>query len=207
MTDDEPLNQYQKANDSIDDYDYNKRIYYFEYDDNEDWNYVKPFHRKITLETPCCEAYILIGSFNGLICIYGSRPTIPDASGPAIIFNPVTKEFIVLPDFDCYPEYDIKGENSRRCYHLACGFGYLAGTNEYKVVRICDYAGEPKVVEVEVYTVGSGKGWRRVGKFDFGFRFNPHWEHTHGVFLNEALYWKNTDGGMIVVFDLAGEKY
>lgn len=79
--------------------DDSQNLYYFEYGDNEDWNFVKPSRRKIMLETTC-DAYILIGSFNGLICVYGSQSDLPDTYGPAIVFNPVTKEYIVLPEFE-----------------------------------------------------------------------------------------------------------
>ncbi|XP_026433492.1 uncharacterized protein LOC113330913 [Papaver somniferum] len=187
-------------------YNDNKCLYYIEYNDNEEWNHVKPIRRKVTIKLTSGRYYICIGSFNGLICIYGSQLTYTDA--PAMIINPVTKEYVVLPGFDSYPEYyETKGENSIAYDHLASGFGYLAETNEYKVVRIYKCWAEPTVAEVEVYTVGSGKRWRHVGKFDFGFSFHTHCNDTHGVFLNGCLHWRNTDGGMVVVFDLVDEKF
>lgn len=111
---------YLKSDENDDSFDPDKYLSYFEFNDNEDWSYAKPIYRKINFTTRC-EAYISIGSFNGLICVYGAQPDIPDSTqGPAIIFNPVTKEYLVLPEFD--------KEGFKT--HLACGFGYLASTNE-----------------------------------------------------------------------------
>ncbi|XP_026442091.1 F-box/kelch-repeat protein At3g06240-like [Papaver somniferum] len=197
---------YLKSDDDDDDYDRNNHLSYFEFNDIEDWNYVKPIYRKIIFRTKC-EAYIIIGSLNGLVCMYGAQPDIPDTRGPAIVFNPVTKEYVVLPEFKTFPEYETKGLKSIEHFHEACGFGYLASTNEYKVVRIYTVRGALNSVEVEEYAVGSGKGWRHVGKFDFGFRFYAHPEQTHGVFLNECLHWRDSIGRMVLVFDQANEKF
>lgn len=45
---------------------------------------------------------------------------------------------------------------------LTCGFGYAKSTNEYKVVRIhyLDFMEG----NVQVYTLGGGRGWRAIGK-------------------------------------------
>ncbi|XP_026442092.1 F-box/kelch-repeat protein At3g06240-like [Papaver somniferum] len=188
--------------DNGDRYKPKKHLSYFEFNDNEDWNYAKPIYKKINIKT-ICEAYIIIGSFNGLICLYETQSYMHDAGGPAIIFNPVTKEYVFLPNFVTFPE----SLRSIRHIHEACGFGYLASTNEYKVVRFYKVREAPKSIEVEVYTVGSAKGWRHVGKFDLGFRFETHPRQIHGVFLNECLHWRNCVGGMVLVFDLAQEKF
>ncbi|XP_026398061.1 uncharacterized protein LOC113293734 [Papaver somniferum] len=83
----------------------------------------------------------------------------------------------------------------------AWGFGYLPSTSEYKVVQIYGF----NSLEVEVYTVGSGNGWRNVGKFDF--TFHPYYDNV-GVFANGALHWRNRgDSGKVVVFDLADAKF
>ncbi|XP_026419739.1 F-box only protein 12-like [Papaver somniferum] len=88
--------------------------------------------------------------------------------------------------------------------HGARGFGYVDSTNEYKIVRIMfedEYV--TKFVEVYIYTLGSGNGWRNIGKFSSGTR--EHW--GVGVHFSGALYWMDYKVKMIVPFHLAEEKF
>lgn len=60
------------------------------------------------------------------------------------------------------------------------GFGYVSSTNEYKVLRMYKLALEElPVVQVKIYTLGSGKGWRHMGRH--GNRLE--YFYAHMVFL------------------------
>ncbi|XP_026394209.1 putative F-box protein At1g46984 [Papaver somniferum] len=162
-------------------------LYYFEYDENWIQNEEKPIDRMTMFcLNPMFDSFIVLGSFNGVVCIHECRNDQPD--GIACIFNPITQEYCFLPD------------KNHWCLYLSVGFGYLPSTDEYKIVSI--YGCDLNFVLVEVYTVGSGNGWRFIGKFNFSLysRFGEV-----GVFANGALYWR--DRGKIVVFDLANEKF
>ncbi|XP_026377801.1 putative F-box protein At1g76830 [Papaver somniferum] len=130
----------------------------------------------------------LLGSFNGLICIRDE----PDVS--LCICNPMTKEYVILPE---------PGKNPGR--NWSSGFGYLASTNEYKVVTLYREDKDPWTLNVMVYTLGSGNGWRNVAKLDI--KTNLVVSTRQGVFLNGALYWVKVRLGVIVVFDLVNEKF
>ncbi|XP_026447371.1 F-box protein At3g07870-like [Papaver somniferum] len=156
---------------------------YFEYNENHEsvdritkFNFKLPFGNDIEF----------IGSCNGLICLHHSRYSLP---GKTCICNPITRQYIMLP------EINIVGM-VRETNH---GFGYVSSTNDYKVVRIMSVE-ETKFKEVHVYTLGSGNGWRNLGKFDFG-------DFGGGVFFSGALYWLDYELKMIVHFDLAEEKF
>lgn len=144
----------------------NNQLYYFDY--SEDWIQKPSDSMTMFSLTPTFDSYVVLGSFNGLICIFGREND--DLYGPACICNPITQEYVILP------EYPGSG-----CVE-AWGFGYLPSTSEYKVVQIYGF----NSLEVEVYTVGSGNGWRNVGKFDF--TFHPYYDNV-GVFANGALHW------------------
>ncbi|XP_026419757.1 uncharacterized protein LOC113315714 [Papaver somniferum] len=80
------------------------------------------------------------------------------------------------------------------------GFGYVSSTNEYKVVVMIIFEKETKLREVHVYTLGSGNGWRNIGKFNLE-------TSREGVFVNGALYWVDDKLKTIVPFHLAEEKF
>ncbi|XP_026434321.1 uncharacterized protein LOC113331608 [Papaver somniferum] len=127
-----------------------------------------------------------VGSCIGLVCL--ARP--PYLTVRTFICNPITREYVRLPEINKYSDDA----------YWTCGYGYAASTNEYKVVAIMSTEFE----EVFVYTLGSGKGWRNLGKFKIG-ESTYDWEL--GVFANGALYWKDIELGMITAFDLAEEKF
>ncbi|XP_026430947.1 F-box/kelch-repeat protein At3g06240-like [Papaver somniferum] len=84
--------------------------------------------------------------------------------------------------------------------NTASGFGYVRSTNEYKVVRI--HYLEYKEGNVEVYALGSGCGWRGIGKISY--RLNTMRKGT-GMYANDAIYW--TAYNKVVAFDLAKEEF
>ncbi|XP_026441447.1 uncharacterized protein LOC113340525 [Papaver somniferum] len=96
------------------------------------------------------------------------------------------REYIVLPE-----RAGVSG-----WYYNWVGFGYLPSADQYKVVVVNELKKEPKYIEIMVYTLGSGYGWRNIGKFNRIFNYvSPE----HGIFENGALHWK--DGDIIWVFD------
>ncbi|XP_026421098.1 putative F-box protein At1g32420 [Papaver somniferum] len=135
--------------------------------------------------------YTFFGSINGLVCLSGYH----DRS--VCICNPVTKEYVKLPKFS-------RDSDSDQYFPWARGFGYLPLTNEYKFVESIRLKTDLSIVEVGVYTFGSGNGWRNVGRFDLKCGDTLI---DNGVFVNGALYWVNKTGGVVFVFDLTEEKF
>ncbi|XP_026385062.1 F-box protein CPR1-like [Papaver somniferum] len=83
------------------------------------------------------------------------------------------------------------------------GFGYSYRTDEYKIVRMyarCSYPALGLSLKVQVYTLGSGLGWRDKGKFEFCVS-------QTSVCANGALHWIEYKKRKIVAFDLADEKF
>ncbi|XP_026451023.1 F-box protein At3g07870-like [Papaver somniferum] len=153
-----------------------------------------------------CRRLGLVGSDNGLIClslkteyngvISAHRNKLANNESLCIC-NPITRELVTLPG-------TLKIVDG---VHVLAGFSYHPLTNEYKVVRIC-YAGNPESPSykghAEVYTIGSGCGWRSVGETDFKHKYIG--EPTC-VCVNGALHWLSDDSVDIMVFDLAEEKF
>ncbi|XP_026438148.1 F-box protein At3g07870-like [Papaver somniferum] len=134
------------------------------------------------------------GLCDGLICLY--RYKYP---GITYICNPITREYIMLPEINTVEMglYFLPNIMSTKM-----DFGYVSSTNEYKVVAVIPFY-KTEFIEVCVYTLGSGNGWRNIGKFDFGT--SEYWRE--GVFVNGALYWMDSHSDKLVTFDLAEEKF
>ncbi|XP_026433788.1 F-box/kelch-repeat protein At3g23880-like [Papaver somniferum] len=152
-----------------------------------------PLHRirRINLTTPFTYVYKVIGSANGLVCIYGWQEHI------TCICNPMTKKYVSLPTRDYDGKYS----------HCSGGFGYLPLTNEYKVVQLYRTCTKPYFIEAEVYTIGSGTGWRIAWRLDLNFTF-PLGTVERGVYANGAIHWKadNNSNRNVLVFDLIEER-
>lgn len=121
---------------------------------------------------------LLVGSCNGLVYY--------ECSGGICISNPITGERIRVPD---------KGEYFVT-YRL--GFGYCHLTDAYKVVRIREV--DPYKQDVQVYTLGDGRGWRDIQDITY-------WFQESGVFINGALHLLSRGHGDIVAFDLTSEAF
>ncbi|MCL7046999.1 hypothetical protein MKW94_021125, partial [Papaver nudicaule] len=52
---------------------------------------------------------------------------------------------------------------------IVCGFGYHPSTDKYKIVKI-HYTKTTHLGRVEVYTIGSGSGWRETGTTTYSLR-------------------------------------
>lgn len=109
------------------------------------------------------------------------------------------------------PRILIDEKKSINGIHIVYGFGYHPFTNKYKVVRIC-YVGNQKNPsfkgQVEVYTLGSGSGWRRAGEINYFLWSNCDYSGVpEGVCVNGAIHWHRNESTDIVVFDFAEEEY
>ncbi|XP_026420590.1 F-box protein At3g07870-like [Papaver somniferum] len=158
-------------------------FWHFEYDDNYDESTTSIQRiRRINLTIPI-KSFRFVGSCNRLICLVDifSYPS------SVLICNPITREYVILPKINTY----------------SIGFGYVSSTNHYKVVGIC--VSKTGFVEVYIYTLGSGNGWRNLGKLNF--EFNILNQHEAGIFANGALYWIDSKLKMIITFDLAKEQF
>ncbi|XP_026453602.1 F-box protein At3g07870-like [Papaver somniferum] len=138
--------------------------------------------------------YGLIGSCNGLI--FSGKYQYHKDLDIIIICNPITGEYANISGF-------IKCNKDLYISQVVRGFGYVRTTNEYKVVRIYyrdededeDYMGR-----VQVYTLGSGCGWRN--KQTSCPRLN---DRMVGTCANGAIHWNSN--GSIHAFDLANEEF
>ncbi|XP_026416684.1 F-box protein At3g07870-like [Papaver somniferum] len=129
----------------------------------------------------------MVGSCNGLVCIYDTRNRICD---PIYICNPISGEYVNLPRLGEKPYQTLD--------HTVSGFGYHQSTHEYKVVRIFYHYEEQGVqVDVQVYTLGDNRGWRNkqvTTRYSLG--------SSPGIFVYEALHWKDASKKQVVAFDL-----
>ncbi|OUZ99216.1 F-box domain [Macleaya cordata] len=178
----------------------NKLIYYGEYYDGQ--FYYKTLTRKNIHQSH----HYIVGSCNGLICFSVSHNSSTSTNtfvgnDPIYICNPITGEEVNLPTFI--------NNNNNGGFHwigMASGFGYLPSTNEYKVLRISNRDERSgKVGQVEVYTLGSGKGWRNKGEISY-FSL-PDLDPSPGVFVDGAVHWLDYRKLRIVGFDLADEEF
>ncbi|XP_026390404.1 F-box protein At3g07870-like [Papaver somniferum] len=174
-----------------------RQFHYLEFYDDENSSSEKPSHRvtRMRLNPDPFRYYNFTGSCNGLVCLNGGHDNEWVIYEPVYICNPITRECVYLPGI---------GRTDDRAGRLLTGFGYVSETNEYKVVRMCELLKEPNFLHVEVYTLGSGEGWRNIGK---KFDKSPGlFDSRNGVFVNGALYWVLVDG-IIVAFDLVTESF
>ncbi|XP_026458131.1 putative F-box protein At3g16210 [Papaver somniferum] len=171
-------------------YDQGMKIYYIEHDENSHETLFSGITR-MNLNPPFND-WSCIGSQNGLICFDSRYMGMSNKhhSGPAYVCNPVTREYVVLLDTEGV--------------YLWTGFGYSCETNEYKVVRSCFDSIDPNVGTAQVYTLGSGGGWRNVAKIN---NMNRKHDRQHGVFANGALHWENEHRESILAFHLTEEKF
>ncbi|XP_023872558.2 F-box/kelch-repeat protein At3g23880 [Quercus suber] len=149
---------------------------------------------KLPLSSRLCSYFQLVGSANGLFCLYDEIRF--------ILWNPCIRKFITLPnpsvEFPCY-----------------LAFGFDSRTNDYKVVRIAyrsntRYEGA-KPPLVEVYSVSEGS-WRVTSAGD---SYPPkitirNW-HPEAASLNGAVYfvandWGNTSS-KVLSFNLGDEVF
>ncbi|XP_026426084.1 F-box protein At3g07870-like [Papaver somniferum] len=130
------------------------QLYYGEYN-NQTRNKLRKINQPPTVGKS------VIGTCNGLICF--SENYCFDILEPSYICNPITGEYVNIPRV-------IKRDNIVDYSELiVCGFGYHLSTNKYKIVKI-HYTETTHLGRVEVYTIGSGSGWRETGTTSYSLR-------------------------------------
>ncbi|KAI3960920.1 hypothetical protein MKW98_019121 [Papaver atlanticum] len=184
---------------------------YLEYNDDKQPNYCVKI---IKFKFPASVCGGLVGSDNGLIClsvktkynanpVFGNKYKVDTPDEPLYICNPITREFVNLPPLLIDEKKSVDG------VHVVHGFGYHPLTNKYKVVRIF-YVGNGKSPsfkgQVEVYTVGSGSGWRSAGETNYSLG-SDYFANPTGVCVNGTLHWLSDKFRDIVAFDLVYEKF
>ncbi|KAL5726238.1 hypothetical protein ACHQM5_009294 [Ranunculus cassubicifolius] len=155
--------------------------------------------KAIQLELPFyengCNYYKVFGICNGLICLslyYDNA---------VCIWNPVTNDYIAPPPLPVSYEQE-----------YVFGFGFLQGTNEYKVVSIPGMFVDLTDIRsnVSVLTVGVDDWWRTIEE-DFCHRISPHIKTNQTTpFINGACHWLASKRNalsfnLIVAFDLKDE--
>ncbi|KAM3320855.1 F-box protein [Capsicum chacoense] len=150
----------------------------------------------------------VVGSCQGLLCICDSL-----FSDALYVYNPFTRDYKQLPRS---VEFEVQ--------KLVFGFGFSHVTNEYKVIKIINYANiyynEPGVYrrfrvpffgksDVQVLSLGTSNRWRSIGEVVYRFDLN-----SQGIMLNGKMHWLTRFGKyhgrrdrLIVSFDLADEVF
>ncbi|XP_026420748.1 F-box/kelch-repeat protein At3g06240-like [Papaver somniferum] len=172
---------------------WNNIFLYIEYKENHDHS--TPIERITQIYfTPPFTSAEFLGSCNGLILL--ARYSYKEPA-PLCICNPFTKEHVLLTEI----KRDEDTEDDKNS-HWTSGFGYVASTDEYKVVRIML---KTEFFSVYIYTVGSGVGWRNLGRFNLGC--SVYLYEQAGIFSDGALHWLDVESQMIVTFNLGEEKF
>ncbi|KAJ9552152.1 hypothetical protein OSB04_016197 [Centaurea solstitialis] len=148
-----------------------------------------------------------VGLVNGLICLWEYSYEVDNT----YICNPVTREYMILPR----QRYQTDGFSG-----VVYGFGVSSLTGEYKVVRAfhaktfvqngVTRAGQPSVLEAEVYTLGTGQ-WRSLPPVPVTYRLNTL-DQFCGPFLNNHCHWivsdnQDANDDKICTFDLDKETF
>ncbi|XP_026419486.1 F-box protein At3g07870-like [Papaver somniferum] len=197
------------------------RLYYGEYDENR----IGSFMEVKTVNHPKIQKRFgtnsMVGSCNGLVCF--SKSFAHHIDDPVY---PCAGELVLLPEFTV-------ASNKKNVTHsldgcIVSGFGYNPDSNEYKVVRIY-YADPPRSLnqpkdQVQIYTLGSGIGWRNIGECPYMLQRFKHsrsvlvccdpssddiseiYIPSRGILANGVLYWLD-EAWNVVSFALVGERF
>ncbi|XP_026378860.1 putative F-box protein At3g52320 [Papaver somniferum] len=134
-------------------------LWHVGYDENNNGTVQKtlrPVNHRLIRTKQEYDTNLLVGSCNGLICF--AEPRRRNVRDPIHICNPITRECVYLKGFNENIQY-------KSTWSIHSGFGYSPLTNEYKVVRILCYDSRDHgaIGQIQVYTLGSGDGWRNKG--------------------------------------------
>lgn len=141
--------------------------------------------------TFCTQRLTLIGSCNGLLCLYFDSSSEPFYG----ICNPILGEFLKLPQLSA-PSF---------AYANHSGFGYCPRMKQYKVIRYM-YPNpiDSTIMVAAVHTLGSDS-WRSL----IENAPSPK-QKSFDPFLNGALHWITTSNGpskLICSFNLERERF
>lgn len=145
-------------------------------------------------------------SINGLVCLYLSDSLFPnqtDHNHPVRIFNPCTRECIVLP-------HDSPAYRTIRVTHH---FGFSSHTNEYKVLQVKRFqplnSTRDMSFMVNIFKLGTSS-WRRIEADINDLPFDPlkcQFERR-SVCVHGAIHWMHdSTQNIIAVFDLKDERF
>ncbi|XP_065872135.1 putative F-box protein At3g16210 [Euphorbia lathyris] len=129
--------------------------------------------------------YKIVNSCNGLLCLSN-----PSDNDPVIVCNPVTGEFINLPEVRTVKDLNMPVE---------CGFGFSPVTKQYKVIRTFTRRTEnEKVMVAEVHVLGT-ETWKDL-------RFFPEsvWK-LFPTYFNGCVYWISPKQCSVICFDIDKE--
>ncbi|XP_076948076.1 F-box/kelch-repeat protein At3g23880-like [Bidens hawaiensis] len=129
----------------------------------------------------------IVGSCNGLICIDVDKDVL-------YIWNPSTRKSYRLPPTGTY--------RTHPGFYVLHGFGYIASTDDYKVVELSNCFWNQRKTFVKIYSLKGGN-WKNA--FLHGFQFHV----DYGKLCNGALHWAASRSSSypwtIVSFDLGNE--
>ncbi|XP_065872136.1 F-box/kelch-repeat protein At3g06240-like [Euphorbia lathyris] len=129
--------------------------------------------------------YKIVNSCNGLLCLSN-----PSDNDPVIVCNPVTGEFINLPEVRT-----VKGVHMP----LECGFGFSPVTNQYKVIKMFTRWTEHEILMVaEVHVLGT-ETWK-----DLPF-FPKSTQKLFPTYFNGCVYWISSVPRSVISFDIEKE--
>ncbi|CAM0949185.1 unnamed protein product [Alopecurus aequalis] len=150
---------------------------------------------KPVMDSPEGQAMEVVGTCNGLICLYDdNRP-----GGAISLANPANGEKLLLPPLPCADNF-MRG---RSRWHKAYGFAHHQGTGRYKVVRIpCCF--DRQFGKVQVFTLGE-TSWRDVAAPAVGGSGTRCLRDAGILSVDGAVYWVADGTERIMSFDLEGE--
>ncbi|KAI3971283.1 hypothetical protein MKW92_042233 [Papaver armeniacum] len=136
----------------------------------------------------------LFGTSNGLVCISPDEDVF-------CIFNPCTGEYNKLPTTEItFPE------KFTFVHKMSYGFGYDSRIDDYKMIRVVNFADEDDSCEVRVYTLGNDS-WKSLGFIPYHLSYG----RAPGMLANEAIHWIanpiESDRKVILAFDISSETF
>ncbi|VVA40276.1 PREDICTED: F-box [Prunus dulcis] len=140
---------------------------------------------------PLDHKYMYVNSCNGLLFLAETF-----YNDPLVVCNPITGEFIQLPE--------ASKDESRERLSIRCALGYSLKTNQYKVLRVFSQ-GTPNLVRmVELYTLGQSS-WKSLGTAPTSAAYMLL---TLPTYLNGELYWFYYESSYeIASFDFDNEQF
>ncbi|XP_065869574.1 F-box/kelch-repeat protein At3g06240-like [Euphorbia lathyris] len=131
--------------------------------------------------------YKIVNSCNGLLCLSN-----PSDNDPVIVCNPVTGEFINLPEVRMVKDLNMPVE---------CGFGFSPLTNQYKVIRMFTrWTENEKLMVAEVHVLGT-ETWK-----DLCFFPESTWK-LFPTYFNGCVYWISPVPCSVICFDIDKESF
>ncbi|XP_059439385.1 F-box/kelch-repeat protein At3g23880-like [Corylus avellana] len=151
-------------------------------------------------EARCPYSIIVVGSCNGLVCLFNNY------SLQEFIWNPATKETKVVPKSNMFPSgyhANLKG----------IGFGFDAKANDYKIINLLTPYDNPdpksfrsgNIIQSEVYTL-SADSWKKV---DIPLSVTIDRFYAPMIYINGMAFWRAyaDDWEGVLSFDMSDEVF